>query len=257
MEERKNVFRMLFFGYVSIFVLLLFIIYLVGFRKAKGGGASPPFFAQVSVQGTATITAIPDVANVSFEISTKEETSQKAKEANDAMLLKLNDVLTKYDIKEKELKMNYININPYYDYVEGKSTLVGYQARKTITVKIKEIEKYSSFIDDILKIGINSVHSVEFSLDDTKAAKNNARKKALEAAREKAELYAGEVGKKIVDVVEISEELSNMRYNYTSNYKSNLKSSGRGGNETMDENLEEELGSISIEASISAVFAMD
>jgi len=257
MDERKKVLRMLFFGYVSIFVLLLFIIYLVGFRRTKGSEATPSFFGQVSVQGMATITAIPDVANISFEISTKEATPQKAKEANDATYFKLNDVLAKYDIKEKELKMNYININPYYDYVGGKSTIAGYQARKTITVKIKEIEKYGSFIDDVLKIGINSIHSVEFSLDDTKEAKNNARKKALEAAREKAELYASEVGKKIVDVVEISEEFSNMRYNPVANFRNNLKSSGRGGDETMDASLQEERGSISVEASISAVFAME
>lgn len=257
MDERKKVLRMLFFGYVSIFVLLLFIIYLVGFRKPKGGEGTHSLFTQVSVQGTATITAVPDIANISFELSTKEVTAQKAKEANDAMLLKLNDVLAKYDIKEKELKMNYINIYPYYDNVAGRSTIVGYMARKTITVKIKEIEKYSSFIDDILKIGINSVHSVEFSLDDTKVAKNNARKKALEAAREKAELYASEVGKKIVNVVEISEDLSSMRYNPVANYRSNLKSAGRGMKEDMEDSFQEERGSISVEASISVIFAME
>lgn len=253
MDERKKVMKMLFFGYLTVFVMLLFLIYLVAFRKNE---SFKPFMQQISVEGSATITVSPDVADVSFDLSTKEKTASAAKEANDAMLSRLNEVLKKYDIKEKELKMNYIYIRPYYDFNNGKNELTGYTAQKMITVKIKNIELYNAFIDDLLKIGISNINSVEFSLEDVKTAKNQAREKALQAAKEKAELYAKASGKTVLDVIEISENEASMRYNGVSNYRGGMAKMSLNSMDASLESGKEERGSISVNASIFVVFAM-
>ncbi len=253
MDPRKTVIKMLFIGYATVFVLLLFIIYLLSFGKETKKSAE----GEVSVEGFATITASPDVANVSFELSAKEKTASKAKEANDAMQMKMNDVLKKYNVEEKDLKMNYINIRPYYEHSNGRSEIAGYIAQKTITIKVKKIEEYNAFIDDLLKIGISNVNSVEFTLEDVKATKKQAREKALEAAREKAELYAGTLGKRIVDVLQISELDSGVRYHQAANYRNAKMLTSR--KEVMADEaggLEEERGSISVNASLFVVFLM-
>ncbi len=254
MDERKKVMRMLFAGYLTLFIMLLFLIYLVAFHK-KGNA----MLSQISVEGSATITVAPDVANVSFDLSTKERTPAAAKEANDAMLSRLNEILKKYDIQQKELKMNYINIRPYYEYNGNRSDIAGYTAQKMITVKIKKIEEYNSFIDDLLKIGVSNVNSVEFSIEDVKSAKDEAREKALQAAREKAELYSKLAGKTIVDVLEISEHEASMRYNGLSNYRSNIMTKQGMASSAEDaggESMQEEMGSISVNASIVVAFSM-
>ena len=256
MDPRKTVMKVLFIGYATLFVLLLFIIYLISFGKEGRGSAE----GEVSVEGFATITVSPDVANVSFELSSKEKTASAAKEANDAMQMKMGEVLKKYDIQEKDLKMNYINIRPYYDHSNSRSEIAGYIAQKTITIKVKKIEQYNAFIDDLLKIGISNVNSVEFALEDVNTTRNQAREKALEAAREKAELYAATLGKKIVDVLHISEQDSGMRYNPLANYReARLKSAGRstgGMDEATNAYMEEERGSITVNASLFVVFLM-
>lgn len=192
MDERKRVLKVLFVGYITVFLMLLFIMYLIVFKNADGVSNA----GHISVSGSATINVAPDVANVSFELSTREKTAQAAKEANDAMLKSLNEVLKKYEIKETELSMNYINIRPYYEYRSNTNELAGYVAQKTITIKIKEIEKYNSFVDDLLKVGISNINSVDFAVEDIKTVRNQARVKAVESAKEKAELFASSISKK-------------------------------------------------------------
>lgn len=255
MDERKKVLKVLFIGYVTVFLMLLFIMYLI---VSRNGGSVDA--GHVSVSGSAIINVAPDVANVSFDLLTKEKTAQEAKEANDAMLKKLNEVLKKYEIKETELKMNYINIHPYYQYKANSHELAGYEAQKTITIKIKEIDKYNSFIDDLLKIGISNINDVDFAIEDIKTVKNQARIKALEVAREKAELFASSVSKKIVDVIEISDSDSGFHYNAQANYRGKLKQAMAmtGGSDESDEaGVEEERGNIAVSATVSVVFIME
>jgi len=257
MDERKKVLKVLFIGYVTVFLMLLFISYLIVFRSGNGDGIND---GHISVSGSATINVSPDIANVSFGLSTKEKTAQAAKEANDAMLKNLNEVLKRYEIKETELSMNYINIRPYYEYRGNSNQLAGYVAQKTITIKIKEIEKYNSFVDDLLKIGISEINSVDFAVEDIKTARNQARIKAVESAREKAELFASSISKQIVDVIEISESDISVRYsqaNYKSNYRGMLHTAMKDSDAVTGGNgIEEERGNIAVSASVSVVFVM-
>lgn len=256
MDERKKVLKVLFIGYVTVFLTLLFIMYLI---VSKNGSSAD--VGHVSISGSATVNVAPDIANVSFGLSTKEKTAQAAKEANDAMLKSLNEVLKKYEIKESELSMNYINIRPYYEYRSNNNEIVGYVAQKTITIKIREIEKYNNFIDDLLKIGISDINSVDFAVENIKNVRNQARIKAMENAREKAELFASSISKKIVDVIEISESDVSVRYSQA-NHKSNYSSVAMLQNSMMDANeaggaVQEERGNIAVSASVSVVFVME
>lgn len=254
MDERKKVLKVLFIGYVTVFLMLLFIMYLIVF---KNGNTAVSNAGHISVAGSATINVAPDVANVSFELSTREKTAQAAKEANDAMLKKLNEVLKKYEIKETELSMNYINIRPYYEYRSNTNELAGYVAQKTITIKIKEIEKYNSFVDDLLKVGISNINSVDFAVEDIKTVRDQARVKAVESAKEKAELFASSISKKIIDVIEISENDVSVRYSQ-SNYRGKLKNSMVDSVGATDgAGIEEERGNIAVSASVSVLFVME
>ena len=251
MDERKKVLKVLFIGYVTVFLMLLFIMYLL---VSKDGSAEN--VGHISVSGSATVNVAPDTANVSFGLSTKAKTAQAAKEANDAMLKNLNEVLKKYEIKENELSMNYINIRPYYEYRGNSNELVGYVAQKTITIKIREIEKYNSFVDDLLKIGISDINSVDFAVEDIKAVRNQARVKAVENAREKAELFASSVSKKVVDVIEISESDVSVRYSQA-NYSGALRNSMLTKSADEKESINEERGNIAVSTSVSVVFVME
>lgn len=250
MDERKKVLKMLFIGYVTVFLMLLFIMYLL---VSKDGNVEN--HGHINVSGSATINVAPDTANVSFELSTKKKTAQEAKDANDVMLKKVNEVLKKYEIKENELSMNYINIRPYYEYRGNSNELAGYVAQKNITIKIKEIEKYNNFIDDLLKVGISNINSVDFTVEDIKAVRNQARVRALENAREKAELFASTVSKKIVDVLDVTESDVSVRYSQA-NYSGTLKNSMMDTAGSEGSGTEGERGNIAVSTSVSVVFVM-
>lgn len=129
--------------------------------------------------------------------------------------------------------------------------------KKTITIKIKEIEKYNSFVDDLLKVGISNINSVDFAVEDIKTVRNQARVKAVESAKEKAELFASSISKKIIDVIEISENDVSVRYSQ-SNYRGKLKNSMVDSVGATDgAGIEEERGNIAVSASVAVLFVME
>ena len=64
MDERKKVMKMLFMGYLTLFIMLLFIIFLISKKDVKKGNIEKT----VVVTGNATINVAPDIAHVSFEL---------------------------------------------------------------------------------------------------------------------------------------------------------------------------------------------
>ena len=87
--------------------------------------------------------------------------------------------------------------------------------------------------------------------------RDQARVKAVESAKEKAELFASSISKKIIDVIEISENDVSVRYSQ-SNYRGKLKNSMVDSVGATDgAGIEEKRGNIAVSASVSVLFVME
>ena len=74
---------------------------------------------------------------------------------------------------------------------------MGYEARQAVEVTLKDLSKYEGLTSKLLEAGVKSVDSVEFEVADTRKLKDEARLKAIRAAREKATALAAELGQTI------------------------------------------------------------
>ena len=76
---------------------------------------------------------------------------------------------------------------------------------KVLSIKLKDLSKYEDLMNGLLQSGINRIDGVSFSASNEDQLKSQARKKAVENAKMKAEEYAGVLNQTIGKAVLISE----------------------------------------------------
>jgi uncharacterized protein YggE len=119
-------------------------------------------------------------------------------------------------VEEKDIKTIGYSANPKYEYVQGvcdtlrcppgKQVLSGYEVNQTVSVKTKDTDLAGELLTGIGSIGVSQVSGIEFTVDDEETLKRDARKLAIEDAREKAGLLADDLDVKIVRIVSFNED---------------------------------------------------
>ena len=83
--------------------------------------------------------------------------------------------------------------------------LRGYQVSQSVTVKIRDLAKVGDILAAAGEGGANQVSGLSFSIDDPESLKQEARIKALENAKTKAEALASVAGVSLGKIVSFSE----------------------------------------------------
>ncbi len=98
------------------------------------------------------------------------------------------------------------DLQPEFDYANGKQTLRGYVARNAIEVRLDDIGRTGEVLDAAVGSGATSVGGVRFDLKDRAAAEREALKQAVADARGRAEAAASGAGMKVDRVLRIEEQ---------------------------------------------------
>lgn len=167
----------------------------------------------ITVEGRAEVQAIPDVATFSFGVNETGESVEAAQtEASKKMNLAIA-YLRENGVAEEDIKTANFSVNPHYEYgfCQGivcppqRQEVVGYDVNQMVEVKVRDIEKAGEFLAGITAQNITNVSGLQFVIDDTDALKEEARSKAVLAARAKADKLAKDLGVKIKKVVSFYE----------------------------------------------------
>jgi uncharacterized protein YggE len=166
--------------------------------------------AGLSATGEGRVTGSPDIAEVmlgvSHEAATVAEARERAAQAMTAML----DALKSNGVDEKDIQTTQFNIEPQYDYEDGRQRLRGYRVTNIVSAKIRDIDATGDVIDAAVTAGGDAaqVQGLRFTIDDPSELENEARRLAMQNAREKAEVLADAGGVELGDVVSVSESVS-------------------------------------------------
>jgi len=188
---------------------------LVGFKTMRfiGSGVQPTNV--VTVEGEGEVYTSPDIAT--FSVTVREE-AKKVASAQEIVKGKINKVLAMLEemgVEEKDISTAYYSSYPKYDYEQivcirypcptQKPTITGYEVSHSITVKVRDIDSSGDVVEKLAELGITEVSGPNFSIDKEDEFKNEARRKAIIQAKEKAEQLAEDLGVDIVRVVNFSE----------------------------------------------------
>jgi len=159
----------------------------------------------IAIDGEGKITAIPDIAEISLGIETQKLKVVDAQKENTEKMNKIISQLKGMGIEAKDITTTNYSIYPRYDWLENRQVLQGYIVSQSVTVKIRNLDKVGDIVDQAGQLGANQVGSLNFTIDEPEALKQQAREKALQNAKEKAEALAKVAGVKLGKLVSFTE----------------------------------------------------
>jgi uncharacterized protein YggE len=187
-------------------IVVLAIIVLAGlgaflFLQAKKQSST------ISVDGLATIKAMPDLVAIYFRAETNGTTASEAREKNAEIVDKAIKSLIAIGIPEEKIQTLDFNIYADYDWIDGRQELRGYKAIHSFKVELssEKMDKAGAAIDAAVDAGVLVEHiDFELSTEKQNEYKAIAMSQASQDARTKAEAIASGLGKKIGKVVTVS-----------------------------------------------------
>jgi uncharacterized protein YggE len=150
----------------------------------------------------------PDRGWVSIAAESRAKSPREAQRANaDAMAAVLAKVKGA-GLPPEAIRTSGYDLQPEFDYVNGKQTLRGYVARNTIEVRVDEIGRVGEILDLAVSSGATNVSGVRFDLKDRGAAEREALRQAVADARRRAEAAAAGASLRVDRVLRIEEQRS-------------------------------------------------
>lgn len=202
---------------LGVLALFLFILTISALKEYRFIGSGVTATNTITVSGSGEVFAVPDTAT--FSVTIQEEAKQ-VKDAQEVATRKSNEIiayLKDQKIDEKDIQTTDYSIYPQYDYLNatcsngycppGRQVLRGFQVSQTLTVKVRDTEKAGDLLSGVGSRGASTVSGLSFELQksDQDAKEAEARGKAIDNAREKAEALADQLGVNLVRVVGFSE----------------------------------------------------
>lgn len=164
-------------------------------------GASP---RQVTVVGSGEVKGVPDTltADVSVEATAPDVTSamNQTNDRQKAVLAALNAS----GVDAKDISTTGVSLQPQYG---DNSAITGYRASNSIQVKIRKLDSASQVLAGIVNAGGDAtrLNSVSYSITDDSKLVSDARARAFNDAKDRAQQYAGLSGLSLGKIISISE----------------------------------------------------
>ena len=174
---------------------------------AQAQQLAPP---RIVVSGEGEATVKPDLVLISLAVMREAPTAGAALDANSKAMADVIAAIKTLGVEGRDLQTDSVQINPRYDYTqlpdgsqEGK--LSAYQVTNTLSVRLRDVAKVGSVIDKAVEMGVNQGGGISFANENPKPTLDEARRKAVADAMEKARVLAGAAGVNLGRVVEISD----------------------------------------------------
>jgi uncharacterized protein YggE len=236
---------------------------------AQAQPSQPP--RQISLSGSAEVRVAPDEIILNVAVETRSETLEPARLENDQKIAACLTFLKENKLKEKNFRTDYISIQPQYNTRNNENSSyvkpVGYIVRKNLEVRLTNVLSLQSVLTGLITNGVNYVNGVDFRTTELRKYRDQARKMAVRAAKEKAEALTSELGAKLGKVYSINAndnggiyggsfnngQLSGLN-NYAQNGSAVVGSSGSASDNAVDTFA---VGQISVSASVYVSFLIE
>ncbi len=160
----------------------------------------------LSVAAQAEARRTPDIANVSAGVVTQAADANAAMRENAAQMAKVVAAIRAAGVAERDVQTAGVNLNPQYRYAENQPPVItGYQASNTVNVVVRDIAKLGRILDALVATGANQVNGPTFDIDKKDPVYDEARRTALDKARQRADMYAQALGLRVRRIVSIDE----------------------------------------------------
>ena len=175
---------------------LLSVVATWGRDEARAGG----------LPGLRRRRALP-VVLLQLGVEVERRTVAAAREAAAASQQAIIEALKANGVDEKDIQTVRFSVQPRYDSPNRVRVLSGYNLSNVVSITVREIDKASAAIDAAVAAGGDSVvvQGISFAIDDPTDLREEARRAAVEDAKERASQLADAAGVKLGRPISIVE----------------------------------------------------
>lgn len=161
----------------------------------------------ITVTGTATVNAVPDLATVTIGVTSLGDTAAAAVAANNEAVSSVIGRLIAAKVADRDMQTSSLSVNPnWVSKADGSGQEVkGFVASNMLTVRIRALETTGTVLDAAITDGANTLNGLTFGLQDQRPVEDEARKAAVADALARARLLAEAAGEKLGPIVSITE----------------------------------------------------
>ena len=176
---------------------------------SAAGATAQDITPTLTITGSATISAPPDVAKLTAGVETVADTAGGAMSQNAAAMTGVFAALESAQIDQSDFQTSQLRLDQVWDdgrrSEDGARSVIGFRATNLVTITVRDVAALGGLIDGLSAAGANNFHNISFAIDDPAPLVDAARAAAVEDARRKAELYASAAGVSLGPVLTIRE----------------------------------------------------
>jgi hypothetical protein len=186
----------------------LTLLFCIGILGAGSAFAQPPGPgpAVIVTNGEGLVKRAPDRAWVTIGAESRARTAAEAQRLNTDAMTAVLERIKAAGIPADAVQTTGYNLQPEFDYANGKQTLRGYVARNQVQVRVDALAKTSDVITAAVATGATNVSGVRFDLKDRDGAEREALRLAVRDARTRADAAASGAGVTIDRVLRVEEQ---------------------------------------------------
>jgi uncharacterized protein YggE len=181
-----------------------------GFTQVQGDDGT----AAIVVRGTGEMVAKPDMAQIRAGVVSEADTAMVALADNSKKMAQMFAALKALGVPEEDIQTSHFSISPQYSRpaprVQEEPRIIGYQVVNQVTIRLRNLDRLGEALDKLVRLGSNRIHGVQFSLSNPDPILDQARIKAIQEARHKADLLTRSAGVKLGRVLSIRENGAQM-----------------------------------------------
>ena len=161
----------------------------VGLCGAAAAQSEPAAVRSISVTGQGEASGPPDRAQVSAGVQTVATTVAQASKENQAIVDAIMRALAQQGIDKKNIQTSNYSIWPEQQQDPqqiNQVRITGYHVSNVVTVIVEDIDKVGEVLAAVTNAGANSIHGVNFMVEDSAVLEQRARAAAMADARTQA-----------------------------------------------------------------------
>ncbi len=184
------------------------VLAAIGVLTATGATAQEPapLSSVVVTMGQATIMAAPDRAFVTIGAESRSRVPADAQRQNADAMTAVMAKLQQAGLPKDAIRTLAYDLQPEFDYANGRQTLRDYVARNTIEARVDDMTRVGVVLDSAGAGGATSIGGIRFDVRNHDVLEREALRQAVADARARADAAAAGAGRTIDRVVRIQEE---------------------------------------------------
>jgi uncharacterized protein YggE len=161
----------------------------VAYQTTGGGSGALP---GITVTGSGSAKAVPDVSDWSFGIETDASTASDALGSASQATKRILAALRNAGVAKEDLRTEQVSLYPRTS--EDGRTVTGYSASSSVYATVRHLGRAGAVVDAAVAAGANQVSGPSLRVSDNQAQYREAVSDAMDDARARAQALAANAG---------------------------------------------------------------